>query len=154
MPALMIAISKTDRAIQRLGLPTPVRVSAGAVIDGVCVAALAGGVLLHYRHVRNKAIARGGHGLDISGDVAVLVQRLAQQSDCAGQGVLRHHGVRPHRIQQLLFTHQPIPVFDQIEEQPERLRFDLHWRSVFRETEFPIVDFKSIEPINHSVSPV
>jgi hypothetical protein len=71
--------------------------------------------------VGDEAVAGGGDGFDEAGFARVVAQSFAEKPDGAGEGAFGDHGVGPDGIEELLLANQAAAVFDQVEEQAERL---------------------------------
>jgi hypothetical protein len=69
----------------------------------------------------NEPIAAFGHGFDEQRVLRTIAERVAQMQDAFLHGLGLDHSVGPHAFEELLVSHQPSRVFDEILQDGKRL---------------------------------
>lgn len=100
-------------------------------------------------HRGTEAKARAAYRPHDALRTTVVLQRLAQALDAAVQRGGAHEAVSPHLVEQLLLTHEPIAVLDQVAEHGVHLRLQVK-RVVTPPKLAPTrVEHEFVEEVNH-----
>ena len=101
-------------------------------------------------HLGDELVPAGVDGLDDPLRLPVVADRAAGSLDPRREGRLRHEPVTPDRVEQLLLRHDPVAVDDQMAEQLEHLRLDVHRPGRPGQREPLVVQLELPEPEPHA----
>lgn len=74
-------------------------------------------------HICNEPVTGSGDGFDVSGVVSIVAKLLAKLGNDASKCRIGHESARPNVSDQFLFGDHPVAIFNEMEKNANRLRF-------------------------------
>ncbi len=104
--------------------------------------------LLGFLDPGDETVALGMHRSQVAWVRGIVVQRLAQPGHGLAERGFADHRVAPHGVHQLLPRHEPVAVGNQVDEELQHDRLEMHLFAIPAKQERLGVDHEVIETVN------
>ena len=78
----------------------------------------------------HEPVPLSGYRFDVACVLGIVAERLAQQRDDPGQGIIGYGSILPHRLKKFVLGYDPLAIFNKIDQNSDRLRFQ--WQQLPR----------------------